>query len=261
MPNERKPKRQRQKEARRAKREAMWEEYRRRQRIRRIALVVISLLVAGGAGGIVLALTGGDDVEDVLASPSPGTTPAPTGCQPNEEDDGAFERPTDQGLDPDKTQIWRLETTKGRIDIELDVERAPTTANSIAFLTREGFYDGLTFHRVVPGFVIQGGDPTGDGAGGPGYTCVEAPPSDLVYHEGIVAMAKTQAEPSGASGSQFFIVSGPEAEQLGVDFALVGRVIAGMDTVEAIAATVPTDEENPNPTPSEVVEITKATIV
>ena len=259
MPNERKPKRQRQKEARRAKREAMWEEYRRRQRSRRIALVVISLLVAGGAGGIVLALTGGDDVEDVLASPSPGTTPAPTGCQPNEEDDGAFERPTDQGLDPDKAQIWRLETTKGRIDIELDVRRAPLTTNSIAFLTREGFFDGLTFHRVVPGFVIQGGDPVGDGSGGPGYTCVEPPPTDLTYEEGIVAMARADTAPPGTLGSQFFVVTGPADHLRG--YALVGSVIAGMDTVEAIEATVPADDEDPNATPSEVVQITKAAIV
>lgn len=130
--------------------------------------------------------------------------------------------------------VWVLDTSCGKIDILLDVERAPKTTSSIAFLTREGFYDGTVFHRVVPGFVIQGGDPEARGTGGPGYTVAEAPPDGLKYEPGVVAMAKRQDEPRGASGSQFFIVSGAQAAGLPPDFALVGRVITGMDVVKEI---------------------------
>src|ERR671938_355848 len=101
-------------------------------------------------------------------------------------------------------------------------------------LGRSGFYDGLAFHRIVPDFVIQGGDPAGNGSGGPGYTVVEPPPSSLKYTPGVVAMAKTQAEPAGASGSQFFVVTGSQAQVLTPDYALLGRVTGGMDVVSKI---------------------------
>lgn len=262
MSQQRKPKRQRQKEGTAARRQLMAEYVRRQRRNRRIVLTIVTVAVLGGGTAGAFFVVGGDEPLASSPSPSPGATPVPAGCSAAPDEEGAFDEPADQSLDPDKASIWRLETTKGTIDIELDVARAPLTANSIAFLTGEGFFDDLTFHRVVPGFVIQGGDPKGDGTGGPGYTCVEEPPSDLVYEEGIVAMAKTNAEPRGASGSQFFIVSGPEAANLPPDFALVGKVVAGMPVVEAIEATVPEpDDENPAPTPSETVKITKAGIV
>ena len=98
---------------------------------------------------------------------------------------------------------------------------------------QRGFYDGLTFHRIVPDFVIQGGDPLGTGLGGPGYTVVETPPGDLAYTHGVVAMAKTEAEPSGTSGSQFFIVTAPDAG-LPPDYAVVGGVVRGMDVAQRI---------------------------
>jgi peptidyl-prolyl cis-trans isomerase B (cyclophilin B) len=108
----------------------------------------------------------------------------------------------------------------------LDVAQSPKTSASFYSLVKSGFFDGLTFHRVAAGFVIQGGDPTGTGAGGPGYTVVEAPPKDTQYVLGDVAMAKTQAQPPGASGSQFFIVTASNATQsagLTPDYALLGR--------------------------------------
>ena len=94
--------------------------------------------------------------------------------------------------------------------------------------------NGTTFHRIVKDFVIQGGDPAGTGEGGPGYAVVEAPPSDLTYDKGVVAMAKTQTDPAGASGSQFFVVTGDGAAQLPPDYALLGKVTSGMDTVDKI---------------------------
>jgi cyclophilin family peptidyl-prolyl cis-trans isomerase len=124
-------------------------------------------------------------------------------------------------------------TSCGSFTIRLDTGRAPTTASSFAYLARRGVYDDTLFHRIVPGFVIQGGDPTGTGSGGPGYFVDEPPPPDLSYTRGVVAMAKSQAEPPGRSGSQFFVVTVPDAG-LTPDYALVGRVSSGFDVVQRI---------------------------
>lgn len=142
-------------------------------------------------------------------------------------------------LNPSKSYVVTLATNCGTIDIELDVRRAPQTTASFAYLVKQGFYDDLTFHRVAAGFVIQGGDPNGDGSGGPGYTIVEPPPSNLRYTRGTVAMAKTGTDPAGASGSQFFIVTAREAP-LPPQYALVGRVVGSMAGVNAISR-LPTD--------------------
>jgi cyclophilin family peptidyl-prolyl cis-trans isomerase len=147
-------------------------------------------------------------------------------------------------LDPAKRYTARLQTSCGEIDIALDVRRAPKTAASFVYLAQKQFFDGLAFHRVSRApdgtpFVIQGGDPLGTGAGGPGYQVVEPPPASLRYTHGVVAMAKTQADPAGASGSQFFIVSGADAG-LPPDYALVGQ-LSGGDAVVAKIASVPTD--------------------
>jgi peptidyl-prolyl cis-trans isomerase B (cyclophilin B) len=148
-----------------------------------------------------------------------------------------------------------LQTNCGAIDIRLANGRAPKTSASFANLVKRGFYDGLTFHRVVKGFVDQGGDPLGTGEGGPGYTVVEAPPGDTAYTNGVVAMAKTEAEPRGASGSQFFIVTADDA-QLPPDYAIIGGVVRGMDVAERIAA-VPVDAQDK---PTSPVVIEKATL-
>jgi peptidyl-prolyl cis-trans isomerase B (cyclophilin B) len=135
-------------------------------------------------------------------------------------------------LDPSKKWTATVATNCGSFTIALDVKRAPKTSASFASLAQKHFYDGLIFHRVVPGFVIQGGDPQGDGSGGPGYTVVEAPPSDLQYAHGVVAMAKTGTEPDGASGSQFFVMTADN--QLPPQYALLGKVVKGLDVVDAI---------------------------
>jgi peptidyl-prolyl cis-trans isomerase B (cyclophilin B) len=124
-------------------------------------------------------------------------------------------------------------TNCGRFTIELDQKAAPATAASFVSLARKGFFDGTAFHRIVPGFVIQGGDPTGSGQGGPGYTTIDKPPADTVYERGMVAMAKTGAEPAGTAGSQFFVVTG-QAPDLAPEYATLGRVSKGLPVVERI---------------------------
>jgi cyclophilin family peptidyl-prolyl cis-trans isomerase len=126
-----------------------------------------------------------------------------------------------------------VETSCGSFQISLDTARAPKTSSSFAYLARQGVYDDTPFHRIVPGFVIQGGDPTGSGTGGPGYFVAEPPPRNLSYTQGVVAMAKTAAEPPGRSGSQFFVVTEADAG-LTPDYALVGRVSSGFDVVQRI---------------------------
>jgi peptidyl-prolyl cis-trans isomerase B (cyclophilin B) len=127
-----------------------------------------------------------------------------------------------------------VETNCGSFTIELEARDAPRTGGSFVALASDKFYDGLTFHRIVPGFVIQGGDPSGNGSGGPGYTIRERPPQDVVYSEGVVAMAKKPTEPPGTSGSQFFVVTVDESGLDQPDYAVLGRVTEGLDVVHAI---------------------------
>ena len=136
-------------------------------------------------------------------------------------------------LDPSKTWQLIVQTNCGTFTIALDPKLAPNTTASLVSLARSGFFDGLTFHRIVPGFVIQGGDPTGTGSGGPGYKTQDKPPSSARYTRGVVAMAKTESEKAGTAGSQFFVVTGQDAG-LPPEYAIVGRVVQGLDVVDRI---------------------------
>jgi peptidyl-prolyl cis-trans isomerase B (cyclophilin B) len=188
---------------------------------------------------------GGEDDRSAESEATPEATaeePAaneflPEGCEnvekPAPKEVGTLEKPTEK-LKRGTTYIATVSTTCGDFEITLDSRRAPITGGSFKYLADQKFFDGTTFHRVVPDFVIQGGDPAGDGSGGPGYSVVEAPPDDLSYEEGIVAMAKTAQEEAGTSGSQFFVVTGAGAAQLTPDYALLGEVTSGMDVVTKI---------------------------
>jgi peptidyl-prolyl cis-trans isomerase B (cyclophilin B) len=157
-------------------------------------------------------------------------------------------------LDDSKTNSIEVKTSKGDFTFELATKTSPCTTASFAGLVKSGFFDGLTFHRIVPGFVIQGGDPEGNGMGGPGYSTVDAPPKNTKYEKGLVAMAKTQTEPAGTSGSQFFVVTA-DGVQLPPDYAVLGRVTEGMDVVEQIAKLG--NAADPSGKPTEKVEIEK----
>ena len=117
--------------------------------------------------------------------------------------------------------------------VTLDTTAAPATAASLVSLAEQGYFDDTVFHRIVPGFVVQGGDPTQSGTGGPGYSTVDPPAQGTGYVKGVVAMAKTADEPAGTSGSQFFVVTGDDVG-LPPEYAVVGTVTEGMDVVERI---------------------------
>lgn len=129
-----------------------------------------------------------------------------------------------------------IDTTKGELTVELFAEDAPQTVNNFVFLATEGFYDGVPFHRIVKGFMVQTGDPTGTGRGGPGYQFADELPPVVAYEPGVVAMAN--AGPN-TNGSQFFICSGENSRYLNdqPNYSVFGRVIAGMETVSALENT------------------------
>jgi peptidyl-prolyl cis-trans isomerase B (cyclophilin B) len=129
----------------------------------------------------------------------------------------------EQVLEEDKRYRLVMETSHGRISADLDPDLGGPIPNSIAFLATKGFYDGLNFHRVVPGFVLQGGCPLGTGTGDPGYQVVGTPPRYYRYQKGDFAMAKTANAPSGASGSQFFVISGRQGEALPPEYGILGH--------------------------------------
>ncbi|HEY5192571.1 MAG TPA: peptidylprolyl isomerase [Solirubrobacteraceae bacterium] len=175
--------------------------------------------------------------------------PAPKGAQ-------HIPKPT-LTLDPAKRYVVSLTTNCGTIEIQLDVREAPRTTASFAYLVKRGFYNDLTFHRIAADFVIQGGDPNGDGTGGPGYRIVEPPPSNMRYTLGTVAMAKTGTDPAGASGSQFFIVTTQDAA-LPPQYAVVGNVVGSFASVKAISK-LPTDPPQDG-APTTPVVISQATL-
>jgi peptidyl-prolyl cis-trans isomerase B (cyclophilin B) len=222
----------------------------------RLPLPVALLLVCA----LLLAACGGDDKEQAS---SPTETPAPaaeTGCEKvpaAKPKHVKVPKPT-QKLKKGKTYVARVLTNCGEFDITLDPARAPRTGGSFKTLVDKRFYDGLSFHRVVAGFVIQGGDPEGSGNGGPGFQIVEPPPQDLTYSKGVVAMAKAETDPAGTSESQFFVVTGEDAG-LPPDYALLGKVTKGQDVVDKIGvAEVGPDEKPLQPIVIRQIRITES---
>src|SRR5450631_3617478 len=134
-------------------------------------------------------------------------------------------------IDTAKNYGASMVTSKGTLEIVLDALAAPTTVNSFVFLARWHYYDGIVFHRVIPGFVLQGGDPTGTGSGGPGYKFADELPKAGRYELGSLAMAN--AGPN-TNGSQFFIISGASGVRLPPQYSLFGKVVSGLDVVAEI---------------------------
>jgi cyclophilin family peptidyl-prolyl cis-trans isomerase len=188
----------------------------RGRRLLCVALAALALAAAGCSG------------EDA-PSAAGGATPACGRPAPPPADPPRFDAPPPMTIDPAATYTATIDTSCGPIVARLDPRLAPVAVNSFVFLAREGFFDGLTFHRAVPGYVIQGGDPEGTGSGGPGYTFDTEPPPDG-YPPGALAMAN--AGP-GTNGSQFFIVTG-DASFLPNDYTRFGRVVEGLDVARRL---------------------------
>jgi peptidyl-prolyl cis-trans isomerase B (cyclophilin B) len=208
-----------------------------------------SLTVAAACLALLLTACGGSDkpkAAQSTAAPAEATAAAAAALDenhctpaknPGEQKRPKLKQPTET-LDASHTYVATVDTNCGAFEITLDAKRAPKTGGSFKYLADQGFYDGLLIHRIVPGFVFQGGDPLGTGNGGPGYQVVEAPPKTLKYVKYVVAMAKAANDPVGASGSQFFVVTGKDGEQLTPDYALLGEVTSGQDVADKIGAII-----------------------
>jgi cyclophilin family peptidyl-prolyl cis-trans isomerase len=214
--------------------------------MRRSPLTILVLLCA-----LVLAACGSDDggstqadipsgaaAETTAEAPEPAPSDSASGCneveQPKPKPDGGAKKPSEP-LDDSKTWTLEFSTSCGDFTVTLD-------ANS-------GFFRNTVFHRIVPGFVIQGGDPTGTGTGGPGYKTVDKPDPGTAYTKGVVAMAKGGPEAAGTAGSQFYVVTG-EDTGLPPDYAVIGKVTKGQDVVDRIGKLGGPDEQ-----PTQVVEL------
>jgi cyclophilin family peptidyl-prolyl cis-trans isomerase len=207
----------------------------------------------------VLALAACGGTKKQAAAPSQTTTDE-AGCRPVKAPAGKARsetKPT-KALNAAKIYDVAIHTNCGDFTIRLAVKTSPATTASFASLVQKKFFDGTVFHRIVPGFVVQGGDPTGTGTSGPGYTTLDVPPPTTRYTLGVVAMAKSGAEPAGTAGSQFFVVTTQDA-QLPPDYAVLGKIVAGQAAVSKIGQLGdPTSGGEGIPT--ETVEIERATL-
>jgi cyclophilin family peptidyl-prolyl cis-trans isomerase len=260
MPNKRTRERQLQKLA-----ERRAAERRRARRNRIIVGVVVGAVAVAGLGLAAMAFLGGDDEK---ATTRPEAGPSPTTTQSPEETGGVacdgevpelageekpqFKEAPKMQIDENAEYTATLQTSCGDVEIELLAKDAPVTVNSFVFLAREGFYDGLTFHRIIPGFMAQGGDPLGTGTGGPGYQFEDEFVDSLVFDSpGILAMANSGP---ATNGSQFFITVAP-AEHLNGMHTIFGRVTSGQDVMTEIESY-----GSPDGAPTSPVYIEKVTI-
>ncbi len=214
--------------------------------MKRAALCLLAAGLAAGSGLSSTPARGASSTAPTRAADTAG------GCvrvaRPAPKPAGVRHAPSAR-LRSGRTYTAVVTTNCGSFSIRLDPKSSPKTAASFVALARARFFDGTIFHRIVRGFVIQGGDPTQSGSGGPGYTVVDKPPAGTRYVRGVVAMAKTPDAPAGSSGSQFFVVTGADVG-LPPDYAVLGRVVAGLPVVLRIGRL-----GNAQELPTRVVEI------
>jgi len=272
-------KRARKKEGRQARIEAEKKAAaKRRTRNRNIGLGVILVLLLGYLGlnqllakpkkkvttttpAVTSTVTSTATPSHSPSAPAGVTSTAASACSTTKPPRGGTvsqSTPPPMTVSPSKTYTASIVTSCGTVVVALDAKDSPNTVNSFVYLAGKGFYDGLTFHRVAKDFAVQGGDPVGTGSGGAGYTVQDKVPAGVAYSIGTVAMAKTQAEPSGTSGSQFFIVpTASAAPNYTPDYAILGHVTSGQDVVGKINALAPASGDGP---PTQPVYIEKVTV-
>jgi peptidyl-prolyl cis-trans isomerase B (cyclophilin B) len=201
----------------------------------RLGLVIAGIVLLAGCGG------------------NPDPNPNVTSCDVEVLDPGRAReiKPLVLG----RTYRIEFQTTHGSFTVEIDEERAPCNGNSMLQLARDGFFDGVAFHRIIPGFVIQGGEKPNTPDRGPGYTTIDAPLPETRYTRGVVAMAKSVSEPPGTGGSQFFVVTGADIE-LPPEYAMLGKIVQGMDVVDKIGKLG--NQQTERPTEKIVIKRAKA---
>ena len=266
------PKRERQRQNRAAGRQAQLEAA--RQATKKQSAVRFGVLIGLAAVLAVLAAAlfggGDDDNESAAADQTTSTTggattsttenPALAAIQcndnkpPEHPDRPTFTEPPKMEIDTAKKYTATIDTSCGKITLDLDAKNAPKTVNNFVFLARKKFYDGLTFHRVVKGFVIQGGDPEGTGSGGPGYEFEDELPQDG-YKLGSLAMANSGPN---TNGSQWFIVTGPEGTQLQNNYSRFGIVTSGLDVAQKLESFADPQQEPTRPLYIFSITITEA---
>ena len=210
-----------------------------------VAVVLVVYFLSRGSS----KSTANVSTSKTTAAASKTQCPNPNGSSPRMT---SFSAPPPTCISTSKTYLATVQTDVGTFTVALDTKAAPKTVNNFVFLAREHFYDGLTFHRVIPGFVVQGGDPQGNGSGGPGYTFADELPKAGSYKIGSLAMANSGPN---TNGSQFFIITGTQGTQLPPNYSLFGNVISGMDVVKQIEAG-----GSQSGTPTTVHKMTKVTI-
>ena len=227
--------------------------------VRVIALALPLAMILSGCGESAPARLA------AIGTPEPAVAPADAaGCWNDEQrlegDEGMaqqYTEPPRMRIDPAKSYTATLETNKGAVNVEFLPEDAPQTVNNFVCLAEDGYFDNTPFHRIVKGFVIQGGDPTGTGSGGPGYKFADEPIA-RDYERGTLAMANAGPD---TNGSQFFIVLEDLRGRLPKNYTIFGRVTEGMDVVDAIASTpTRTGQSGENSTPTEPITLEKVTI-
>lgn len=258
MANGKNMKRQRKKEMRRAKIE---QELKARQAARRKQRLLLLLIVGIVAAGVAYAMS--DRESENNRNSAAEDAAAPTECtetKPPGGDTDTPDNPPPMTIDKAKKYTAVFDTSCGTLEAELAADLSPNTVNSFVFLARQGFYNGLTFHRIVKDFAVQGGDPKGDGTGGPNYKTVDPPPPGYKYEKGAIAMAKGGPEAAGTAGSQFFFVPA-EGASLEPIYAVLGKVVKG-DDVLAKLNQIPTKSgaSGEKSTPSKPVYIEKISI-
>jgi cyclophilin family peptidyl-prolyl cis-trans isomerase len=219
-----------------------------------LVLAAVALTACGSSGTKTADIPSGDGAQSTSsAAAAPAPAASAPGCKqianaPAPKADGGAKKPK-QALDSAKKWTLEFQTSCGNFTVALDLKAAPNASASMVSLANAGFFKATIFHRIVPGFVIQGGDPTGKGTGGPGYSTVDKPPANVKYTHGVVAMAKTGSEAPGTAGSQFYVVTGADAG-LPPDYAVIGKVTQGLDVVDRIGALGGSNEQ-----PTQVVEL------
>jgi cyclophilin family peptidyl-prolyl cis-trans isomerase len=239
----------------------------RRQRTKALRNALIIGVVVFGAVLLINTFTGGSTKKKKAATPTsaPAVTTTPVnaaGCENVSKPapkTATFKAAPPMTIVASKTYTAVMDTSCGKITLTLDAKGAPVATNNFVFLARQHFYDNEWFHRVVSNFVIQDGDPKGDGTGGPGYSVQGEAPKDG-YQIGSLAAAKSGSEPAGTMGSQYFIVTGSNGATLPNDYARFGKVTGGMDVANKIGSFAPANDTSGAGTPTKVVTIKSVTI-